>query len=125
MPVRFKDAYGPVGAWFLLFKSIATNALGEDYMKTNAAELDKWAPYGRSTPTPANLRNWLMMMDLQKGKGPIYMQTGDAINRISQSMPDEKAARKKLKELTAPVYATWEEKVGKEFVAKVRKALGE
>ena len=21
IPVRFKDAYGPVGAWFLLFKS--------------------------------------------------------------------------------------------------------
>ena len=39
------------------------------------------------------------------------------------TLPD--ADRKKLKELTAPVYATWEEKVGKEFVAKVRKALGE
>jgi adenylylsulfate reductase subunit A len=26
IPVRFKDAYGPVGAWFLLFKSRATNA---------------------------------------------------------------------------------------------------
>jgi adenylylsulfate reductase, subunit A len=32
IPVRFKDAYGPVGAWFLLFKSRATNALGENYM---------------------------------------------------------------------------------------------
>ncbi|HSB18380.1 MAG TPA: FAD-binding protein, partial [Anaeromyxobacteraceae bacterium] len=28
VPVRFKDAYGPVGAWFLLFKSRATNAFG-------------------------------------------------------------------------------------------------
>ena len=28
IPVRFKDAYGPVGAWFLLFKSRATNAMG-------------------------------------------------------------------------------------------------
>ncbi|NIQ91154.1 MAG: adenylylsulfate reductase subunit alpha, partial [Pseudomonas stutzeri] len=37
IPVRFKDAYGPVGAWFLLFKSIATNAQGENYMQTNAA----------------------------------------------------------------------------------------
>jgi adenylylsulfate reductase subunit A len=99
VPVRFKDGYGPVGAWFLLFKAIATNALGEDYMATNAAELDKWAPYGQAKPTPANLRNWLMMMDIQKGKGPIYMQTGDAISRISKAMPDEKAARKKLKEL--------------------------
>ncbi|HBP64277.1 MAG TPA: adenylylsulfate reductase subunit alpha, partial [Desulfosporosinus sp.] len=24
VPIRFKDAYGPVGAWFLLFKSRAT-----------------------------------------------------------------------------------------------------
>jgi adenylylsulfate reductase, subunit A len=104
VPVRFKDAYGPVGAWFLLFKSIATNALGEDYMKTNADELKKWGPYGQSTPTPANLRNWLMMLDIQKGKGPIYMQTGDAISRISKAMPDEKAARKKLKELESEAW---------------------
>jgi adenylylsulfate reductase subunit A len=99
VPVRFKDAYGPVGAWFLLFNAIATNALGEDYMVTNAAELAKWGPYGQVKPTPANLRNWLMMLDIQKGKGPIYMRTEDAMRRISQQMPDEKAARKKLKEL--------------------------
>lgn len=35
------------------------------------------------------------------------------------------ADRKTLATMTAPVYATWEEKVGKEFVAKVRKTLGE
>jgi len=28
---RFKDGYGPVGAWFLLLKSYATNAYGEKY----------------------------------------------------------------------------------------------
>ncbi|MBC8412598.1 FAD-binding protein, partial [bacterium] len=31
VPARFKDGYGPVGAWFLFFKCKATNALGEDY----------------------------------------------------------------------------------------------
>ncbi|KPK79634.1 MAG: adenylylsulfate reductase, partial [Bacteroides sp. SM23_62_1] len=41
VPVRFKDAYGPVGAWFLLFQSGATNASGEDYMITRASELEK------------------------------------------------------------------------------------
>ena len=41
IPVRFKDAYGPVGAWFLLFKSIATNAQGGNYMQQNAAELEQ------------------------------------------------------------------------------------
>ena len=30
VPARFKDGYGPVGAWFLLFKAKATNAKGED-----------------------------------------------------------------------------------------------
>jgi adenylylsulfate reductase, subunit A len=104
VPVRFKDAYGPVGAWFLLFKSLATNALGEDYMTTNAAELTKWGPYGQAKPTPANLRNWLMMLDIQKGKGPIYMRTEEAIKKISQSMPDEKAAKKKLKELESEAW---------------------
>ena len=32
IPVRFKDAYGPVGAWFLLFKSRAISAGGGEYM---------------------------------------------------------------------------------------------
>jgi adenylylsulfate reductase, subunit A len=104
IPVRFKDAYGPVGAWFLLFKSIATNAAGEDYMATNADELTKWGPYGQVKPTPANLRNWLMMIDQQKGKGPIYMRTEEAIRKISEQMPDEKAARKKLKELESEAW---------------------
>ena len=34
IPVRFKDAYGPVGAWFLLFKSRAVSAGGGEYMVT-------------------------------------------------------------------------------------------
>lgn len=33
--------------------------------------------------------------------------------------------RKELVKLTVPVYEKWEEKIGKEFLAKVRKALGE
>ncbi len=104
VPVRFKDAYGPVGAWFLLFKAIATNALGEDYMQTNAAELEKWGPYGKAKPTPANLRNWLMMLDIMKGKGPIYMRTDEAIKRISELSPDPKAAARKLKELESEAW---------------------
>jgi adenylylsulfate reductase subunit A len=100
IPVRFKDAYGPVGAWFLLFKAIATNAQGGNYMKENAAELDKWEPYGKVKPAPANIRNWLMMLDVMDGKSPIYMQTADAIKKI----PDEKEAKKKLKELEAEAW---------------------
>jgi adenylylsulfate reductase subunit A len=104
IPVRFKDAYGPVGAWFLLFKSIATNADGGNYMKDNAAELDKWEPYGKVKPAPANIRNWLMMLDVMDGKSPIYMQTADAIKAIAEKAPDEKAAKKKLKELEAEAW---------------------
>ncbi len=104
IPVRFKDAYGPVGAWFLLFKSRATNARGEDYMVTHTDELQKWAPYGLAKPIPANLRNWLGMMDMKDGKGPIYMRTEEAIQKIASTAGDEKAAKKKLKELESEAW---------------------
>ncbi len=104
IPVRFKDAYGPVGAWFLLFKSRATNALGESYMETRRPELEKWAPYGMVKPVPANLRNWLMLLDVAEGKGPIYMRTEEAIQKIAKSEPDEKAVKRKLKELEAEAW---------------------
>ncbi len=104
IPVRFKDAYGPVGAWFLLFKSRATNALGGDYMVERKDELEKWAPYGLVKPIPANLRNWLGMLDMREGKGPIYMRTEEAIQKIAESAGDEKAAKKKLKELEAEAW---------------------
>jgi len=104
IPVRFKDAYGPVGAWFLLFKSRATNRLGENYMETRRPELEKWAPYGKVKPVPANLRNWLMMLDVMDGKGPIYMRTEEAIQKISNEVKDEKARKKKLKELEAEAW---------------------
>ena len=104
IPVRFKDAYGPVGAWFLLFKAIATNAYGGNYMQDNAAELDKWEPYGKVKPRPANIRNWLMMLDVAEGKSPIYMQTADAMQRIADEAPDEKALKMKMKELEAEAW---------------------
>ncbi len=104
IPVRFKDAYGPVGAWFLLFKSRATNAFGGDYMVERKDELEKWAPYGLAKPIPANLRNWLGMLDMKEGKGPIYMRTEEAIEKIATSTGDEKAAKKKLKELESEAW---------------------
>jgi adenylylsulfate reductase subunit A len=104
IPVRFKDAYGPVGAWFLLFKSRATNAVGENYMETRKPELDNWAPYGHVKPVPANLRNYLGMLDVMEGKGPIFMRTEEAIQKIAASEGDEKAAKKKLKELESEAW---------------------
>ncbi|MGB9912168.1 MAG: adenylyl-sulfate reductase subunit alpha, partial [Candidatus Kapaibacteriota bacterium] len=100
IPVRFKDAYGPVGAWFLLFKSRATNAFGGDYMVERTDELEKWLPYGKVKPIPANLRNWLGMLDVMEGKGPIYMRTEEAIQKLADQYKDDpKAYKKKMKEL--------------------------
>ncbi len=105
IPVRFKDAYGPVGAWFLLFKSRATNGLGEAYMQTRRDELENWAPYGKVKPVPANLRNWLMMLDVMEGKGPIYMRTEEAIaNLADQYKDDPKAYKKKMRELESEAW---------------------
>jgi adenylylsulfate reductase subunit A len=105
IPVRFKDAYGPVGAWFLLFKARATNALGENYMETRKGELDNWAPYGKVKPVPANLRNYLMLLDVMEGKGPIYMRTEEALAKIAdQYKDDKKAYAKKIKEIEAEAW---------------------
>jgi len=39
-----------------------------------------------------------------EGKSPIYMQTADAIQRIADKAPDEKAAKKKLRELESEAW---------------------
>ena len=105
IPVRFKDAYGPVGAWFLLFKSRATNAFGGEYMVERRSELDKWKPYGLVKPIPANLRNWLGMLDIMEGLGPIYMRTEEALAKIADQYKDDpKAFKKKNKELESEAW---------------------
>ncbi len=105
IPVRFKDAYGPVGAWFLLFKSRATNAFGGEYMVERRDELQNWQPYGLVKPIPANLRNWLGMLDVMEGKGPIYMRTEEALQKIADEYKDDqKAYKKKMKELESEAW---------------------
>ncbi len=105
IPVRFKDAYGPVGAWFLLFKSRAVSAGGGDYMVEHADELQNWAPYGLTKPIPANLRNYLGMIDLEAGKGPLYMETHEAIQKLAEEYKDDpKAFKKKMKELESEAW---------------------
>jgi adenylylsulfate reductase, subunit A len=104
-PARFKDAAGPVGAWFLLFKSRATNAEGGNYMIDRKPELEKWGPYGRVKPVPANLRNYLGMLDVMEGKGPISMRTEEAIQKIAESYKnDPKAYKKKMKDLESEAW---------------------
>jgi len=85
VPARFKDGYGPVGAWFLFFKAKATNAAGEDYCATNLEETKKlYSPYAERLGTC--MRNHMMMMDMKAGKGPIYMHTEDAMAELAKTM---------------------------------------
>jgi adenylylsulfate reductase subunit A len=105
IPVRFKDAYGPVGAWFLLFKSRATSAEGGEYMAVRKEELQNWAPYGLAKPIPANLRNYLGMLDVDAGLGPLYMETAEAIQNLAEAYKDDKKAfKKKMKELESEAW---------------------
>jgi adenylylsulfate reductase subunit A len=80
-PARFKDGYGPVGAWFLLFKAKTLNGLGENFAASDAAkaELEKYAPYGTAAITPTCLRNHLMLFEMKEGRGPIMMDTVTAL----------------------------------------------
>ncbi|RLB41357.1 MAG: adenylyl-sulfate reductase subunit alpha, partial [Deltaproteobacteria bacterium] len=105
IPVRFKDAYGPVGAWFLLFKSRAVSAEGGEYMVVRKDELQNWAPYGLAKPIPANLRNYLGMLDVEAGLGPLYMETHEAIAKLAEQYKDDpKAFKKKMKELESEAW---------------------
>ncbi|MBW2618162.1 MAG: adenylyl-sulfate reductase subunit alpha [Deltaproteobacteria bacterium] len=105
IPVRFKDAYGPVGAWFLLFKSRARSAGGGEYMVEHKDELQNWAPYGLAKPIPANLRNYLGMLDIDAGLGPLYMETDEAIANLAEKFKDDpKALKKKMKELESEAW---------------------
>src|SRR4030066_1667315 len=86
VPARFKDGYGPVGAWFLLFKAKATNTLGENYMATNADMLKSYPPYGLAKVPASCLRNHLMLREMREGRGPIYMDTPTALAALSATM---------------------------------------
>ena len=81
VPARFKDGYGPVGAWFLLFKAKATNYKGEDYCETNRAMLKPYEErgYAKGHIIPTCLRNHMMLREMREGRGPIYMDTATAL----------------------------------------------
>jgi adenylylsulfate reductase subunit A len=81
VPARFKDGYGPVGAWFLLFKAKATNYKGEDYCETNRAMLKPYEDrgYAKGHIIPTCLRNHMMLREMREGRGPIFMDTKTAL----------------------------------------------
>lgn len=78
---RFKDGYGPVGAWFLMLKSYTTNAQGEKYEPARFDEIKaRVGKYADITPMPTCLRNHAMLEELKAGKGPIYMHTQEVLD---------------------------------------------
>jgi len=100
-PSRFKDGYGPVGAWFLLFKAKALNGLNESYVASDAAkaELEKYSPYGTAAITPTCLRNHLMLFEMKAGRGPIIMDTVTALAELGKTMD-----KKELKHLESEAW---------------------
>jgi len=79
---RFKDGYGPVGAWFLLLKAYATNAYGEQYESKYLEPLKAMVGerYALSQPMPTCLRNHAMLEEIKAGRGPIYMHTQEVLD---------------------------------------------
>jgi len=88
VPARFKDGYGPVGAWFLLFKAKATNYKGEDYCETNRAMLKPYEDrgYAKGHVIPTCLRNHMMLREMREGRGPIYMATDVALKTTFEKL---------------------------------------
>lgn len=76
---RFKDGYGPVGAYFLHLKTYTQNGFGDEYES-------KWKEHTRAMvgdyidhqPTPTCLRNHAFLEEVKAGRGPIRMVTQEA-----------------------------------------------
>ncbi len=84
---RFKDGYGPVGAYFLHLKTYTQNGLGEEYESKWFPELQKMvgkeyldpeASHRTHRPIPTCLRNHAIISEVNAGRGPIHMVTMEA-----------------------------------------------
>jgi adenylylsulfate reductase subunit A len=108
VPARFKDGYGPVGAWFLFFKAKATDSNGEDYCTNPAYVEDAKKKYGKYVDALGTaIRNHLMMRAMKDGKGPILMRTHEAMQAINATFKEklgEKEGAKKVKHLEAEAW---------------------
>jgi adenylylsulfate reductase, subunit A len=101
---RFKDGYGPVGAFFLYLKAVATNAAGETYEVTRLNELrERVGAYADAKPMPTCLRNHLMLREIQEGRGPILLHTERAID----SPEKETVAWEAFLNMTVGQAVTW------------------
>ena len=81
---RFKDGFGPVGAYFLHLKTYTQNGIGEEYESKWFPELtemvgreylDTEASHRTHRPIPTCLRNHALINEVNAGRGPIHMVT--------------------------------------------------
>ena len=76
---RFKDGYGPVGAYFLHLKTYTQNAYGQDYEAFWRDSIEKMVgDYVNHHPVPTCLRNHALLEEVKAGRGPIRMVTKEA-----------------------------------------------
>lgn len=84
---RFKDGYGPVGAYFLHLKTYTQNAYGDEYESkwfpaleemVGKAYLDTKNQHFSHKPIPTCLRNHAFISEVNAGRGPIHMVTVEA-----------------------------------------------
>jgi adenylylsulfate reductase subunit A len=76
---RFKDGYGPVGAYFLHLKTYTQNAYGQDYEAFWHDSIEKMVgDYVNHHPVPTCLRNHALLEEVKAGRGPIRMVTKEA-----------------------------------------------
>ena len=84
---RFKDGYGPVGAYFLHLKTYTQNCNGEEYESkwfpgltemVGKEYLDTEGQHLSHKPIPTCLRNHAFISEVNAGRGPIHMVTMEA-----------------------------------------------
>ena len=84
---RFKDGYGPVGAYFLHLKTYTQNGNGEEYESkwfpaltemVGKEYLDTEGQHLSHKPIPTCLRNHAFISEVNAGRGPIHMVTMEA-----------------------------------------------
>ncbi len=76
---RFKDGYGPVGAYFLHLKTYTQNAYGQEYESKWYDEIKGMVGnYIDQHPVPTCLRNHAFLRETAAGRGPIRMVTKEA-----------------------------------------------
>ena len=98
---RFKDGYGPVGMWFLLFKALFKNAKGELVEDKWVDLLNEWAPYGTNRPIPTPLRNHQMLTDFKAGGAPFYLRTDEALQKMFMEAQNDP---KKIREIESDAW---------------------